>query len=295
METTEELRNKIRTAEDLQSVIRTMKGMAAVSIRQYERAVESLAAYSETVELGFQALAQARPGAVGREDGDAAPVTLAIVFGSDQGMCGPFSREIVEHAQEHLDALAVPPTGRLITAMGTRAAAELEGLGLHVHHVFGLPSSVTGLTQAANDLLLHVAEARAAHAVRRVILFHHTPLPGARHEPGSVQLLPLDLDWLHSLAKRPWPTRSLPLITMPWNQLFAALVEQGLYVALVRGLAESLASENASRLAAMQAAEKNIRERIDQLHLRFHRHRQTLITEELLDVVAGFEVLEKVS
>ena len=54
METTEELRNKIRTADDLQSVIRTMKGMAAVGIRQYERAVESLADYSETVEMGFQ-------------------------------------------------------------------------------------------------------------------------------------------------------------------------------------------------------------------------------------------------
>ncbi|GAG38988.1 unnamed protein product, partial [marine sediment metagenome] len=77
------------------------------------------------------------------------------------------------------------------------------------------------------------------------------------------------------------------------DQLFTSLVRQYLFGALFRAFAESLASENASRLASMQAAEKNIEERIDQLRLRFHRHRQSAITEELLDVVAGFEVLSQ--
>ena len=57
--------------------------------------------------------------------------------------------------------------------------------------------------------------------------------------------------------------------------------------------AESLASENASRLAAMQAAENNIEEKIDELHARYHQRRQAAVTEELLDVISGFEALEK--
>jgi hypothetical protein len=54
---------------------------------------------------------------------------------------------------------------------------------------------------------------------------------------------------------------------------------------------ESLASENASRLAAMQRAEKNIDELLEDLNGTFHRLRQSGIDEELFDVVAGFEAL----
>jgi TolA-binding protein len=56
---------------------------------------------------------------------------------------------------------------------------------------------------------------------------------------------------------------------------------------------QSLASENASRIAAMQAAEKNIQERLDELRGSFNQLRQSAITEELLDVVTGFEALSK--
>jgi F-type H+-transporting ATPase subunit gamma len=62
-------------------------------------------------------------------------------------------------------------------------------------------------------------------------------------------------------------------------------------MALFRAHAESLASENASRLASMQAAENNIEEKIDDLAARYRRRRQSAITEELLDVVSGFEAL----
>jgi F-type H+-transporting ATPase subunit gamma len=70
------------------------------------------------------------------------------------------------------------------------------------------------------------------------------------------------------------------------------LIRQYLFAVLYRALAESLASENAARLASMQAAEKNIEERSDELTARYHRRRQNAITEELLDVTAGFEVLQ---
>ena len=60
---------------------------------------------------------------------------------------------------------------------------------------------------------------------------------------------------------------------------------------LYRAFADSLASENASRLAAMQSAEKNIEERLEELFGQFHRQRQSTITEELLDIVCGFEAM----
>ena len=72
-----------------------------------------------------------------------------------------------------------------------------------------------------------------------------------------------------------------------------ALLREYLFVSLYRAFAESLASENASRLASMQAAEKNIEERLQELHGQFHRQRQMTITEEILDIVAGFEAMKE--
>jgi F-type H+-transporting ATPase subunit gamma len=70
-----------------------------------------------------------------------------------------------------------------------------------------------------------------------------------------------------------------------------ALVREYLFVSLFRACAQSLASENASRLAAMQRAEKNIDELLEGLNQGFHRLRQGSIDEELFDLVAGFEAL----
>jgi F-type H+-transporting ATPase subunit gamma len=118
---------------------------------------------------------------------------------------------------------------------------------------------------------------------------------GAAYRPGSLHLLPLDLERLRRLAKRPWPSPVLPTFRMDWRSLFSALVRQYLFVSVFRAAAESLASENAARLASMQAAEKNIQEHIEDLTALYHNRRQTAITEELLDIVSGFEVLKAAS
>ena len=70
-----------------------------------------------------------------------------------------------------------------------------------------------------------------------------------------------------------------------------ALVREYLFVSLFRACAESLASENASRLSAMQRAEKNIDELQEELNRSFHRLRQSNIDEELFDVMSGYEAL----
>jgi F-type H+-transporting ATPase subunit gamma len=72
-----------------------------------------------------------------------------------------------------------------------------------------------------------------------------------------------------------------------------ALIREYLFVSLFRACAESLASENASRLAAMQRADKNIDELLEHLNRKFHRLRQSGIDAELFDVLSGFEALSK--
>jgi len=72
-----------------------------------------------------------------------------------------------------------------------------------------------------------------------------------------------------------------------------SLLHEYLFVSLFRACAESLSSENAARIQSMQTAKRNITERLHKLSAEFHQSRQTSITEELLDVVSGFEVLKR--
>ena len=105
MLTAEALKRKIQSADDLLSVVKTMKALAAVSIRQYQRAVEALLDYSRNVEMGLQVVLRSRP----REEMAMGAVPLsrvgAIVFGSDQGLCGQFNAQVVAHALDELDRL----------------------------------------------------------------------------------------------------------------------------------------------------------------------------------------------
>ena len=289
MRTLEGLKRKIRSTEDLGSVVRTMKSLAAVSIRQYERAAESLADYSRTVEMGLQAALRRGGGA--RVSGREAPSRRigAIIFGSDQGMCGSLNDTVVSHARSAMDRLDIPPAHRSLVVVGERARGLLDGDEAAEIDGLGVPGAVSAITSAVRELLQRI-EAwgdRAAH----VFLFYNRRTGAAGFTPETLALLPVDAAWLERLRSRQWPSRSLPLFTMDPEALFSALIREYLFVSLYRAFADSLASENASRLAAMQGAEKNIEERLGGLRDHFHQTRQMNITEELLDIVSGFEAL----
>lgn len=290
MQTLESMRRRIEGAEDLYAVVRVMKALAAVSIRQYEKAVESLGEYSRTIERGLQVVLRNRPEEVAAESATAARRGI-VVFGSDQGMCGSFNEQVAAFALEQLNVLPGTKEDHIILAVGARVIGRLEDAGWTIRERFAMPSAVAGITPVVHDVLLKIEELRFREGIDQIFLLHHRPRPGWASRPDKVQLLPIDSAWLGGLARRDWPSRALPTFTMDWRRLFSTLIRQHLFVALYRALAESLASENASRLASMQAAEKNIQDHLAALNTRYNQERQQAITEELLDIVAGFETL----
>jgi F-type H+-transporting ATPase subunit gamma len=285
----EALQRKIRSAEDMQSVVKTMKALAAASIRQYERAVESVNEYYRTVELGLQILVQRSPDVLSALRGRESGRRLALVFGSDYGMAGQFNDAVVTFAQDWMKER--PKEEWILWAVGDRARSRLDMEDREIDRIFPVPSSSAGITAGVQEILLEIEDFRNREGLERVMLFFNRPARGASFDPTRQQLLPVDPEWLKGLRNRPWPRRCLPTFTMEPARLLSALLRSFLFVSIFRALAHSLAAENASRLASMQAAEKNIGERLDELTLEYHRQRQSAITEELMDVVSGFEAL----
>ena len=291
--TLEAIRRKIGTVEDLQSIVRTMKGLAAANIRQFLKAVESLGEYRRAIELGFQALLKEGPGPVVLAGGESAQRLAAVVFGTDQGMCGRFNHQVVSHALAEMDGFGVPTERRTVLAVGGLIAPLLELAGQPVAERLTPPSSAAAITYLVQEVLLQVQGWYESEEVGQVVLFYNESLGGALYRPHTHPLVPVDMEWLGRLQEEKWESRSAPLVTMEWRRLLSTLLHQHFFIELYRASAESLASENASRLGSMQRAERNIEERLEELTRDFRHQRQTTITEELFDIVAGFEALSQ--
>jgi F-type H+-transporting ATPase subunit gamma len=124
METLESLRRRIGSAQDLYGIIRTMKALAAASIRQFEQAVEAVDIYTHTVGTGLHIVLRDQSpqmeNMLKKQNGG----TLAVIFGTDQGMCGQFNENIVSYT---LKDLADAEAKKMI--MGQRAGSRLEEAG----------------------------------------------------------------------------------------------------------------------------------------------------------------------
>jgi F-type H+-transporting ATPase subunit gamma len=244
------------------------------------------------VELGLGAIfRQNEPTSpAGERKAGEAGATCAIVFGSDQGLVGQFNEVVADFALKILGDL---PGKLRVWAVGERVQSRLADTGLALAGTFPVPNSVKAITPLVGEIQIKSEANRAKGEVTRVYVFHNRPKSGALYEPVSQRLLPLDAQWQQALAKVSWPTRALPEIMGTGTTAMGALIREYLFISLFRACAESLASENASRLAAMERANKNIDELLEQLHGTFHRLRQSGIDEELFDVIAGFEELAR--
>jgi len=281
------LRKTISSAEDLHAVVRTMKALAASSIIEYEQSVRSLDDYYRTVQLGLGVcLRNAGTDALPLDRSGAAAV---VVFGSDQGLVGRFN-DVVSH-QATLSFGAIPKTQ--FWAVGERVSEPLQDAGLPVSAHFGVPVSVSAIGQLVGEILGRY-EAELSHGqINQLHLVYNKTEVGSAYAPVAEQVLPLDENWRRELSRCAWPNGALAEEIGAGSSTLSAFVREFLFVSVFRACAASLASENASRLAAMQRADKNIDTLLDEFTSTFHRMRQNGIDAELFDVVAGYEALSQ--
>lgn len=264
-----------------------MKSLAAVNIRQFERAVESLDAYHGVVDAGWLSLLHLDRGVASQP-----PATdiVCMVIASDQGMCGQFNETVLGHALAQVPLWAARGAEVIFWFYGEKLRGALEG-GQHPVAHFAVPGNLPAVNTQVQEVVQHVEGQRTAHGIEHFYVCHNVIAQGGAYRQICSRLLPLDKVWRENYTRRRWPGRCLPMVSLPREEMFRHLFRQHLFVSVYRAFAQSLAAENAARLAAMQAAEKNILETIDDLQAEFRQLRQTAITGELLDIISGFEAL----
>ena len=287
METLEILGRKIKTSHDLLSVVKTMKSLAAVNIRQYEATAEAMDEYKDIVDTAWQALFKNRPHLPTKRLSNQA---VLLVLGSDQGMCGQFNENIIQYALQKAQSYKDEGMETIFWTAGERVRAGIEEKEKVEEHFF-LPASPTAIGDLMHEIVTHFAERHENRKIETFIIYYNRLEHGGIYSSISQQILPLEPYYDENKRLKTWPTRCLPLIRMDTGIFFEHLFHQHIFGAIYKAFSQSLASENAARLAAMQAAEKNIVEMEETLQGKFRETRQNAITAELLDIISGFEAL----
>ena len=246
-ETLSRMAHKIRSAAELNQVVRTMKTLAAVNIPVYERAVAALAEYEQTIELGLVACFHDQSLSIEPSaETSATARSSIIVFGSDQGLVGDFNERLASFSAGRIHQ----PQSATVWPVGERVFDELAKHKIVAQAALRVPDSVAGISRIIGELLANLNVANDTGALR-IRIFHNRPMQGRYHEPVESILLPLDEQWLRRLRATVWPDRMIPQTFHPPEQTWAALIREYLFVHLFRACAESLASENISRFAAL--------------------------------------------
>lgn len=289
----ETLIRNTKTLDSIRGIVHTMKTLSAINAHPYEQAARSIEAYHATVLQSFRAFLH--------RNGPLPPIStesstqVIVVFGSDHGMCGSYNEIVATQVSDYLDTVDSENITTHVLCVGAQLNDALNGQNIWPESTLLPPASADGIGRLAGEIVTRLDGIRqkALSGEIAVTLIFTDQMSNGEQQPVTKILLPLDATLFGELADRPWVSRSLPDFNMAPSDLLSALIRSHLFASIFRASAEALVTENAARLAQMQHAEQSVDDRLEELKSETRMVRQADITNELMDVIVGFEALKK--
>jgi F-type H+-transporting ATPase subunit gamma len=288
-QTLETLSRHSDTLTSIRGIVHTMKTLSAINAIPYEHAARSIEAYHQTILRGFAAFAH-RTGEIALHPGDAAE-HLVVVFGSDHGLCGNYNEILAELVKCHFQAQSLGK--QRLLCVGAQMNDALVDQDLLPEAVLLPPASDEGIGRLAGDIVTRldvISWGQPLYRIAVTLAFTQRGEHGLR-EPVTRRLLPLEATLLQRYRR--WHSRTLPDYSMAPDAMLASLIRSHIFASVFRASAEAMVTENAARLALMQQAEQSVDDRLEEVQGDLRSVRQTEITNELMDVIIGFEALKK--
>ncbi len=207
--------------------------------------------------------------------------TAYIVVTSGRGLCGGFNTNIIKEAQREIDSDWEPP---VIIAIGSKGKEYFEKHGYNVHSSYLAPPESISFLEA-KELVKPILEMYDKKEIDEVILIYTSFISTMEQEVKNETLLPFKIENDPELITDTKFIEYEPSVEAVFNYLIPKYVEMKIYSAVV----ESATCEHAARRMAMENATDNAREMLDTLNLNYNRARQSAITDEIIEIVAGSE------
>ena len=287
------LKIRITSVKSTQKITKAMKMVAAAKLRRAQSAAEAGRPYAERLNAVMASLA-ARV-----QVGPSSPKLLAgtgsdqrhllVVATSERGLAGAFNTNIVRAARRRADELIAAGKDVRFYLIGKKGRAVIARLypGRIVHQVDQSHIKNVAFTDAldvARELIarFEVGEFDVAH------LFYAKFQSALAQIPTEQQIIPVAIP----LAANAVPASSAAVEYEPDEEsILADLLPRNVAVQLFRAMLENAASEQGSRMTAMDNATRNAGDMINRLTIQYNRTRQAAITTELVEIISGAEAL----
>lgn len=273
-----EIEAHIASMSELLDIVGAMRSLAGMRMQEAHRTLPGIRRYADAVAAAIAdtLLLPGEPERPGETEG---PLALALCT-AEHGFVGGFNERLVAAAQELLGP------GDLLFVLGTRGAALAFERGWPATWTHPMATRCAAAPDTAQGLLAELYRRIAQGEIARTEVIY------ARYRQGSAAsierrlLLPLDMSTLEPKQPGQPPLHNLNPIA-----LHERLMAEYVFALLTEAAIESIASENAARLTAMESAENNVSKKLEALQRDAHQARQSEITTELLELVTGAQAL----
>jgi F-type H+-transporting ATPase subunit gamma len=288
------LKIRIASVKSTQKITKAMKMVAAAKLRRAQQAAEAGRPYS--VRLAAVMASLASKVSVGPESPKLLAGTgkddihLLVVATSERGLAGAFNSNIVKLARKTADELIAQGKTVRFYLIGKKGRAVIARLypGKIVHQVDQSHIKNVRFSDAhevSEDLIqrYNAGEFDVAH------LFFAKFQSALVQEPTELQIIPVPLPAASSNATQ--GAAASPEYEPDEEEILADLLPRNVAVQLFRAMLENAASEQGSRMTAMDNATRNAGDMINKLTIQYNRTRQAAITTELVEIISGAEAL----
>ncbi|HST37689.1 MAG TPA: F0F1 ATP synthase subunit gamma [Allosphingosinicella sp.] len=287
------LKNRIGSVKSTQKITKAMKMVAAAKLRRAQQAAEAARPYAERMEkvvasvVSKVAIGPESPkllAGTGKQD-----THLLIVCTSDRGLAGGFNANIVRAARRKADSLIAEGRQVYFYLVGRKGRAVIQRLYpkqiIHQHDTSAIKQvSFADAREIAEDLI----DRYLTDGIDVVHLFYARFRSALVQEPVGRQIIPVP-----PVEDGAVQAGSLAMVEYEPDQdeILTALLPRNIAVQIFRALLENAASEQGSRMTAMDNATRNAGDMINRLTIQYNRTRQAAITKELIEIISGAEAL----
>jgi F-type H+-transporting ATPase subunit gamma len=274
-----DIQGRIASMDELQDIVGAMRSLAGMRMQEAQNSLPGIRRYAESMAtaIGAALTLMPEPRPERRTERDHRAIILCM---AEHGFVGGFNERLIDAAQAQLG------DRDLLFVLGSRGAALVFERGRKAAWTSPMATRLTGVTDIVNRLAGELYRRIARGAISRVEVMFGRYRQGTASTIERRLLLPLDTAAL--VAGQP---RQTPLHNLEPQALLERLMAEYVFALLTEATVESMASENAARFAAMEAAHDNVSKKLSGLRQDARQARQSEITSELLDLITGAEAM----
>jgi len=291
MASLDDLKKRIASVKSTQKITKAMKMVAAAKLRRAQESAEKGRPYSEKMNNIILNLSS------GISDKENAPkllsgsgnnkVHLCIVMTSDRGLCGGFNSNIIKKAKSYFAKLVEEGKDLKIITVGSKGNDQLKRAhGDKIIANISFKESKHANYFDAEKVGKMVIEKFEAEEFDICTIFYNQFKNVITQIPQAQQIIPLNVE-----DSEEDKSEDSYEFEPDEDEILSNLLPKNISTQIFKAMLENSASEQGSRMSAMDNATRNAGEMVDKLTIEYNRSRQASITKELIEIISGAESL----